>query len=55
MPEELAGIAVFLGSGTSDFITGAAIPIDGRFSVPNMGSVAGGALGLDNIAWREVK
>jgi 2-dehydro-3-deoxy-D-gluconate 5-dehydrogenase len=31
-PEDLAGIAVFLASSESDFITGAAIPADGGFS-----------------------
>ena len=32
VPEDLAGIAVFLASPPSDFITGAAIPVDGGFS-----------------------
>jgi 2-deoxy-D-gluconate 3-dehydrogenase len=32
-PEDLSGIAVFLASAGSDFITGAAIPVDGGFSV----------------------
>ncbi len=32
VPEDLAGIAVFLASSASDFITGAAIPVDGGFS-----------------------
>ena len=32
VPEDLAGIAVFLASFASDFITGAAIPVDGGFS-----------------------
>ncbi|MEQ1880823.1 MAG: SDR family oxidoreductase, partial [Burkholderiales bacterium] len=32
-PDDLAGIAVFLASNASDFLTGAAIPVDGGFSV----------------------
>jgi 2-deoxy-D-gluconate 3-dehydrogenase len=32
VPEDLAGIAVFLASSASDFVTGAAIPVDGGFS-----------------------
>jgi 2-deoxy-D-gluconate 3-dehydrogenase len=32
VPDDLAGIAVFLASAASDFITGAAIPVDGGFS-----------------------
>ncbi len=32
-PEDLVGVAVFLASGASDFITGAAIPVDGGYSV----------------------
>jgi 2-deoxy-D-gluconate 3-dehydrogenase len=31
--DDLAGIAVFLASAGSDFITGAAIPVDGGFSI----------------------
>lgn len=31
-PEDFAGIAVFLASAASDFITGTAIPVDGGFS-----------------------
>jgi 2-deoxy-D-gluconate 3-dehydrogenase len=33
VPEKLAGIAVFLASPASDFVSGAAIPVDGSFSV----------------------
>jgi len=33
VPEDLAGIAVFLAAPASDFVTGAAIPVDGGFSV----------------------
>lgn len=32
-PEDLAGIAVFLASSASDFVTGTAIPVDGGYSV----------------------
>jgi 2-dehydro-3-deoxy-D-gluconate 5-dehydrogenase len=32
-PQDFAGIAVFLASAASDFVTGAAIPVDGGFSV----------------------
>jgi 2-deoxy-D-gluconate 3-dehydrogenase len=32
-PDDFAGIAVFLASRASDFVTGAAIPVDGGFSV----------------------
>ena len=32
VPDDLAGIAVFLASGGSDFITGVAIPVDGGYS-----------------------
>ncbi|OGA72486.1 MAG: hypothetical protein A3G81_21320 [Betaproteobacteria bacterium RIFCSPLOWO2_12_FULL_65_14] len=31
-PEDLAGIAVFLCSAASDFVTGTAIPVDGGYS-----------------------
>ncbi len=31
-PDDFAGIAVFLASRTSDFITGVAIPVDGGYS-----------------------
>ena len=31
-PEDLAGVAVFLASRASDFITGVAIPVDGGYS-----------------------
>ena len=33
VPEDLGGIAVFLGSSGSDFITGTAIPVDGGYSI----------------------
>jgi 2-deoxy-D-gluconate 3-dehydrogenase len=33
LPADLAGIAVFLASAASDFITGAAIPVDGGYSI----------------------
>jgi 2-deoxy-D-gluconate 3-dehydrogenase len=33
MPDDFAGIAVFLASPASDFITGAAIAVDGGYSV----------------------
>lgn len=32
-PADLAGIAVFLASAASDFITGTAIPVDGGYSI----------------------
>ena len=32
IPEDLAGIAVFLSASASDFVTGAAIPVDGGYS-----------------------
>ncbi len=32
-PDDFAGIAVFLGSSASDFVTGTAIPIDGGYSI----------------------
>jgi 2-deoxy-D-gluconate 3-dehydrogenase len=32
VPQDLAGIAVFLASSASDFITGTAIPVDGGYS-----------------------
>jgi 2-deoxy-D-gluconate 3-dehydrogenase len=32
-PDDFAGIAVFLASAASDFVTGAAIPVDGGYSV----------------------
>jgi len=33
VPDDLAGIAVFLAAPASDFVTGASIPVDGGFSV----------------------
>ena len=32
-PEDMAGIAVFLCSRASDFVTGTAIPVDGGYAV----------------------
>jgi 2-deoxy-D-gluconate 3-dehydrogenase len=32
LPEDLAGIAVFLAAPASDFVTGAAIPVDGGYA-----------------------
>jgi 2-dehydro-3-deoxy-D-gluconate 5-dehydrogenase len=32
-PKDFAGIAVFLASGASDFLTGTAIPVDGGYSI----------------------
>lgn len=32
VPDDLAGVAVFLASHASDFVTGAAIPVDGGYS-----------------------
>ncbi len=31
-PDDMAGAAVFLCSGASDFITGASLPVDGGYS-----------------------
>jgi 2-deoxy-D-gluconate 3-dehydrogenase len=33
VPQDLAGIAVFLASSASDFVTGTAIPVDGGYSI----------------------
>jgi 2-dehydro-3-deoxy-D-gluconate 5-dehydrogenase len=33
VPPDLAGIAVFLASSASDFVTGTAIPVDGGYSI----------------------
>jgi 2-deoxy-D-gluconate 3-dehydrogenase len=33
VPDDMAGIAAFLASSASDFVTGAAIPVDGGFSI----------------------
>ena len=32
LPQDLAGVAVFLAAAASDFVTGAAIPVDGGFA-----------------------
>jgi 2-deoxy-D-gluconate 3-dehydrogenase len=31
--DDLAGVAVFLASPASDFVTGAAIPVDGGYAI----------------------
>jgi hypothetical protein len=36
VPEDLAGVAVFLASRAPDFVTGAAIPVDGGFAVQGL-------------------
>ncbi|HET7876748.1 MAG TPA: glucose 1-dehydrogenase [Methylomirabilota bacterium] len=33
VPDDLAGVAVFLASSASDFVTGTAIPVDGGYSI----------------------
>jgi 2-deoxy-D-gluconate 3-dehydrogenase len=33
VPNDFSGIAIFLGSKASDFVTGTAIPVDGGFSI----------------------
>jgi 2-deoxy-D-gluconate 3-dehydrogenase len=33
VPEDFEGIAVFLASSASDFVTGTAIPVDGGYSI----------------------
>jgi 2-deoxy-D-gluconate 3-dehydrogenase len=33
VPGDLAGVAVFLASSASDFVTGAALPVDGGYSI----------------------
>jgi 2-deoxy-D-gluconate 3-dehydrogenase len=32
-PDDFGGIAVFLSSKASDFVTGTAIPVDGGYSI----------------------
>ena len=32
MPDDMCGIAVFLASPASDFVTGTAIPVDGGYA-----------------------
>jgi 2-dehydro-3-deoxy-D-gluconate 5-dehydrogenase len=32
-PDDMAGVAAFLASPASDFVTGTAIPVDGGFSI----------------------
>ena len=31
--DDMAGVAVFLASAASDFVTGTAIPVDGGYSI----------------------
>ena len=33
VPDDMAGVAAFLASPASDFVTGTAIPVDGGFSI----------------------
>ena len=33
VPDDISGIAVFLGGPASDFVTGTAIPVDGGYSI----------------------
>jgi 2-deoxy-D-gluconate 3-dehydrogenase len=33
VPDDLSGVAVFLGGPASDFVTGTAIPVDGGYSI----------------------
>jgi 2-dehydro-3-deoxy-D-gluconate 5-dehydrogenase len=33
LPDDFAGITIFLASAASDFVTGTAIPIDGGYSI----------------------
>jgi 2-deoxy-D-gluconate 3-dehydrogenase len=33
VPDDLAGIAVFLAGPASDFVTGTAIPVDGGYAI----------------------
>jgi 2-dehydro-3-deoxy-D-gluconate 5-dehydrogenase len=33
VPDDLSGVAVFLGGPGSDFVTGTAIPVDGGYSI----------------------
>ena len=36
VPDDFAGIAVFLASAASDFVTGTAIPVDGGYLDPGL-------------------
>jgi 2-dehydro-3-deoxy-D-gluconate 5-dehydrogenase len=40
-PADFAGIAVFLASAASDFLTGTAIPVDGGYSIQGQGRQSG--------------
>jgi 2-deoxy-D-gluconate 3-dehydrogenase len=44
-PDDFAGIAAFLASPASDFVTGAAIPVDGGYSVQGLSSSTGSPVG----------
>ena len=45
VPDDLAGIAVFLAAPASDFVTGTAIPVDGGYSVGVLSRTVAAAAG----------